>query len=252
MTALTITIGAPARPESGAFVLLEQEAWDPYINYLTKAGVIGYLNARLFNAPPPPAFCSAPDGSYSKTVYAYPSPGALPYRIGVAVGVISERSQSFLDYAEAIQCDLQTELTPKYPVQEITRWEWVGDAYDRDGAVIPKPAVRISGKGLALDQPVYGTVLVVYKVVQHRYTVSIKPRIGAQENRLTAFAWAVWSGGNTVIEVEAPDGAEEGVCQAGLDTGSSHVEDMPDGVPGSVSPDNETHDIDYCTMLEMS
>ncbi|MFA6135482.1 MAG: hypothetical protein WC869_15830 [Phycisphaerae bacterium] len=238
--------------DTSAFVLLEQEAWDPYINYLTKAGVFAYLNARLFQAPAPPAFCSAADGSYSKTVFAYPSPAALPYQIGVAVGVISECSIAFLDYAEAIQCDLQAELTPKYPVQEITSYEWVGDAYDQNGAVIPRPAVRISGKALALSQPVYGTLLVVYKVIQHRYTVSITPRPGAKENRLTAFAWAVWNGGNTYLDVEAPSGAKGGVCQGSIDTGSAHMEEMPDGVPGSVSPDNETHYIDYCTMLEIT
>jgi hypothetical protein len=238
--------------DTSAFVLLEQEAWDPYINYLTKAGVIGYLNARLFQAPALPAACSSADGSYSKTVFAYPSPANLPYRIGVAVGVISERSMSILDYAEAIQCDLQTELTPKYPVLEIVRWEWVGDAYDRDGGVIAKPAVRISGKVLALDQPVYGTVLVVYKVVQHRYTVSISPRPGALENRLTAFAWAVWSGGNAVLEVKAPDGAEEGICQGSINTSSAHLEDRPPGVPDSVPPEDETHAIDYCTREVIS
>lgn len=245
---LVISFGAPVSPELDDFVLLEQEAWDPYVNYLTKAGVIGFLNARLFQAAPVQENCSAADGSYAKTIYAYPSPAGLAYRLGCSHGSLGPREISILDYTEAIQCNLQTELTLKYPPLSITSYDWVGDAYDETGTIIQRPAVTIRETALTLAMPVYGTLLVTYQVMQHRTQVEVTPRDGALENRLTSFAFAVWSGGNTAMELEPPDGAEEGVCGSSITYGSVHFTTGDPGVPDSVPPENETISIDYCTM----
>ena len=252
-TALTLKFAAPALPETGNFVLLEQEAWDPYINYLTKAGVIGYLNAKLFNAPQPASNCASADGSYTTTLYAYPSQADLTYAARVSWGVIGDRMGGVVDYTEVIQCDLLTEIRPKYPAVSITRYEWIGDTYDREGSLIPKPEVTLGEQDLTLSQPVYGTLFVTYKVVQHRYPVAVSPRPEAVENKLTSFAYALWSGGNEFMELEAPDGAEGGECNGALKGGSSinFNEGDPDN-PGYVDGEDEIHEFDYCTGEELT
>jgi len=248
-SALTINFTSPARPDSGDFVLLEQEAWDPYVNYLTKAGVYAYLNKNLFEAPDTVENCSGTTGLYTKKVFAYPSPSTLPYRLGFSHGFLGLQIIEDLIYTEAIQCNLETELTPKYPAVSITRWEWVGDAYDQDGTIVQKPSVVMGDKVLTLSQPIYGTVLVSYWVIRHTHQVTITKRAGAEENAMTSFAWAVWTGGNTYIKLEAPDGADDENCNNSV-TGDSHFEHVP-GSPGYVDGEDEIHEFDYCSGEEL-
>ena len=70
----------PDRRSGDDFVLLEQEPWDPYVGYLTKLGVIAYLNALLFEGPEVLPNCAYNGGMFSKAIYAYPSRPDLNYQ----------------------------------------------------------------------------------------------------------------------------------------------------------------------------
>lgn len=242
---LVVNFSVPQQPESLDFVLLEQAPMEIDVNYLTKAGVIRFLASKLPNSTTTiTTNCGPSDGSYSSTVYAYPYPQELNYRIGISWGSMGDRTMDIVTFTEIIQCDLQTTLKPKYPVLEIIDYDWVGDVYNAVGQAIEKPAITSIATGLTLSEPVYGSLVVAYRVVQHKYDIFVSSR--GVENKLQSFSWAVWDGGNAMLELEPPDGAEDGICQGGS-SGTSSIEKIP-GAPDYVESHDETHHIDYCTM----
>jgi len=245
---LRIAIAQPKRDRNNDdFVLLEQEPWDPYIGFLTKFGVYAFINSILFNEDEPEDNC--PPSILSRSVYAYPSREDLNYRIGCSWGSLSARRVEVIDYTEDVQVDIELELDLKYPAVSITRSSWVGDVYTADGEVInPTPQAIVTTDGVSLTEKVYGTLLVTYKVCRHVYGIRINPRVGAIENQLQSFVYACWDGGNTYMEMEIPDGSEDGGCNYKIDY-NLHMPDSDDP-PDHVDPENEYLDIDYCTGLE--
>ena len=245
---LRLAIVSPSSSRStDDFVRLEQEPWDPYVGFLTQFGVLAYLNAILFEGEEPEPYCGGE--SFTLTVYAYPSRPDLAYVAGCSWGTLGPRRVQEASYTEAIQCDLQLEPELTYPALEVERYSWVGDAYSPAGDVLARPEVTIAGTGIRIAEKVYGTLLVTYRLVRHLYSLAITPRPDAEENRLQSFVYACWTGGNVYIGIEAPEGAEEGECNA---RGSDGLEVPPDDQPPDhVDPDNEYIDIDYCSGLEV-
>ncbi|MBV5328491.1 MAG: hypothetical protein JZU65_12800 [Chlorobium sp.] len=243
--ALAISFSNPASSETDSFVLLEQEPIPIYTNYLTKAGVVRYLSAKLSAQAYVSTNCGDFENGYPTTIYAYPYPQNLGYRLGISSGSIEARAMAIVSFQEDLQCNLETTLKPKYPVLEIMQYDWVGEVYNRDGQAVAKPAVSVVANGLTLAEPVYGTLVVTYKVMQHSYPAYVPKR--GLKNKLQSFAWAVWTGGNTMLELEPPDGAEDGTCQDSTASGIGSIEHVPSG-PDYVESHDETHHIDYCTM----
>lgn len=230
------------------FVLLEQEAWDPYVGFLTKLGVVAYLNKLLFEGPDVEPNCGWDGSSFSKQIYAYPSRPELNYLAGCSHGTLGPQRVQEVDYTEAIQCNLELEPQLKYPALSVTRFAWVGDAYSPLGDVLTRPTVTINATGIKIAEKVYGTLLVTYKVCRHIYSIAIRPRIGATENKLQSFVYACWDGGNTYLEIEAPVGAEDGECNT-FGSGGDHFTSSP-SKPQSVPSEDTNIYIDYCTQEE--
>ena len=227
------------------FVLLEQEPWDPYTGYITKFALYQFINHLMFQGKPPEPKCPilAP-----RTIYAYPSRPDLQYFADCSWGELGPRQVFELEFREVIQCNLKSELETRYPALSITNFSWVGGAWSRDGEALNQPNVQIDDKKIVLSQRVYGTLVVFYKVCVHKYSLSIKPRPGAIENKIQSHVYAIWNGGNKVIEIKHPDGTEDGECNYNID----YELDIPDDYqpPDHVDPEDEYADIDYCTGLE--
>lgn len=229
------------------FVLLEQEPWDPYIGFLTKMGVIGFLNELLFKEPEVQANCASDGSFYTNTLYAYPSRPNLSFKVGWVNAIVPNHLIKFPLYTEVIQCDMNLKATLKYPAMEIKSVGWVNEVYGETGEVTTKPNITIVSDGVKFSKKVYGSVLVTYKVCQHVFPFSVKRRTEAIENFFSAFAYAIWTGGNTFLELKAPEGAEEGECNTYRGTGTFSGKEP--NVPENVPSEDEYEDIDYCTQL---
>lgn len=227
------------------FVLLETEPWEPYKGFLTKAGVVGLFNKILFEDKEVEPNCNSNGLFYTNKLYAYPSRPDLVYNIGWVSATGGERIIKTLVFTEAVQCNFELEINLKYPVISIESANWLGGSYGSEGEFVTNPEITISETGITLSKKVYGTLIVKYKVCQHTYSFSVNKRTGI-ENLFTAFAYAVWEGGNTYVELLPPSELEDGArCNTYGGSGNFTSDDpRPDSVP----PEDEYIKIDYCTQ----
>lgn len=241
---LRITRSTSAR-DTSASVLLEQEPWDRYVGLLTRGGVVVYLRSLLFDEPPQEEKCAALDGVVGGIVYAYPDPPGLAYHLGISHGEAGERIVSELEYAEVLQIQNEQRPSLRYPTGEILSATWVTDAFAADGESLPRPAVSIAGGQIVIAAPVYGTLLVIYRVTRHTYRVRIAARPTAPENKYQSYVYAVWDGGNNFIEYQPPvDAEDDGRCNNSR-RGDGDIS-APDRCEPSVYPEDIWRYWDYC------
>jgi len=236
-----------ARSETKNRILLEQERWDPYIGMLTKGGVVAYLHGLLFGEESGvEKRCGVDEeGNVSSDIFAYPDPPDLGYHLGISHGVLGPRVITDLVYAELLQIQGVTEPALRYPTREILSAEWVTDAFAVDGEALPRPVVSITDGRVRIAQAVYGTMLVIYRVVRHSYAATISPRPEAAENRYQSYIYAVWPGGTNYRAYELPPAVENG-GRCNLNGDDVDI-DSPDGCrPPSVRPEDLHYDVDYC------
>lgn len=237
------------REESSAYVLLEQEPWDQYVGMLTKGGVVAYLNNLLFGDEKQEEDCGvAEDGTISSLIYAYPSPASLNYRIAISHGELGERIVDEVEYAEILQIQMEQNPTLRYPTSSIISATWVTDSFATDGEALARPAISIAGGRIFISKSVYGTILVIYRVIRHTYDGTILPRPDAAENKYQSFVYAVWDGGNNVIEYQLPADAEDGgKCNNRYKRGQGGTEPPKDCEPPIATPEDISVDVDYCS-----
>jgi len=255
-------------------VLLEQEAWQPYVGYVTKVKALQWLRSFIWGAAFPTSNCHSDSPGFSKTIYAYPSSPGLNYKFGVSRGVISERVIQELVYTERLQANLQRRLQPSYPPLLIQSYAWDGEVYTAAGEVIrPKPTIFLRSKGFDIDGEVYGTLITTYRVYRHTYVVNIQPSTQYAEKKFQSFFYAVWFGGTAFLEIETPMDAEDkdkvecknrladgtgvlspfGVVAIGdTDIGSEFdvEEDEQERYQRQVQPEDENQYIDYCDQVQ--
>lgn len=264
-TALRITRGlSSASGIARGSLLIEQEAWSPYVGYLTRGGAVAYLQALLFGEPedaPPPNCGIGPDGRITAEIYTYPDPPELLYNIAATNGSVGLGAVEDLNYTEIIQ--VQGERTPalRYPTRSIISAEWVRDAYTRLGVTVPVSPLAIADGRVTLDAAgLYGTMLVTYRVHRRRHTVTIPPLPDDPDNRFKSFIFANWDGGNAVAEFKPPADAEDsasseadGRCNTdylsalGNGYGIAGLQIADDDDPPVAKPEDINYTIDYCS-----
>jgi len=234
---------------SNDFVLLEQEPWDPYVGLLTKMGAISFLGKIMFNNKEPETNCASDGNTYTNKVYAYPSREDLAYSMGWVNADNTAKLIKFPIFTELIQCNLKQDLELKYPAMEIISAAWRGGSFSAEGDIVIPPNLTLTSKGITVSRRVYGSVIVRYKVYQHLYPFVVTKRKDAIENSFTAFAYAIWDGGNEFIELKAPEGAEDGKCNNYAGIGNFTKDDPR---PDHVDPEDQYIKIDYCdqTVIE--
>jgi len=245
---LLIPYISPLAREYGG-VMLEQEPWDPNMGYLTKAGAVAYLNALLFGDPEEDLIenCGA---DVQSTVYAYPEPSNLQYSIAITHGVLGEAREEILEYAEVIQVQQETDINLQYPTTNVISAEWLTDAFNLDGDTLPTPDIIISGGSVAVESRVDGSLYVIYEVFRHIYSVAVPEREDAEENNYQSHIYAVWAGGNNVIEYDLPADLEDGgSCNNFVGSGVVFPPDEPE--PPRAYPEDQQKYTDYCTGEEI-
>lgn len=271
---LRVALGSPlaATAARGGSVLLQQEAWDPYVGHLTKMQVFAWLSKIIFQTAAPAGFCPPDAPGFAKTIYAFPSPASLNFKIGCSNGNLTPGLVEILDYTELVQVNLSRNPPLKYPAMSISSYAWDGDVYNKKGEMVGPPDILLINNSLNLRQEVYGSLRVTYKVYRNTYTLSVQPREEYQEKNFQSFIYAVWGGGTTYIEVEAPVGSEQeevpcnnilgggingGLGQFGVlgatpgSTTGGELETEDDPYQGQVSGSDENRYIDYCTQKEI-
>ena len=255
-------------PEASSYLKLEQEPWSDNVGKMsTTRGMLviaAAANGGLF----PEVFCGGLNGTFNATVHVYPYPAELPFTLKVSHGHVASRFMALPIREETIQCGFQTELSPEYPVHVWGGVQWVGNCYDRNGNIVPRPTVTRVGNILKLSEQVYGSIRIRYTVVRHTYTISISSRTDAIENKYQSVAYAVFDGGVVWLDVTAPAGFEEfdGDCGNGAFYDDSL---LPDGYtdgqlsqttlcstrytryPIAARADKEV-EVDYCTQEVIS
>lgn len=243
-----ILVAFANRPGSSGNVLLEQEPWDKYVGYLTRAGAVAWLDAMLYGDPEEDLteHCGIDTaGNVAGVVYAYPEPVSLNYLAGISHGRLGPRRIDKLPYSEVLQVQLETEPALKYPTDKIFSAEWLTDAFTNDGATLPRPAVDISGKRPRIAGAIFGSLLVVYEVVRHTYTVTISARPASVEKAYQSHVYAVWDGGTRAMEYQPPDeAAAGGRCNGRYGVGT--INDSPYDPP-TVQPKDIERQWDYCS-----
>jgi hypothetical protein len=229
-----------ASRENDDFVLLEQEELSSNVNKLTITAVAAEIANILGGGYDYTENCAPP----RYHVYAYPSRDDLQFIVGASYGTLSEPVTEDKEFTEFLQVNLETELTPKYPIHALLTCRWLGDVYGPEGDIVSPPGLAIDGKIIRVDAEVYGTVVVEYAVYRLSYGLDIVPRPGAIENRIQSWVYACWDGGNVKMEMKFPEGADEDECANKRDGDGGTVEPSKD-VP-CVSPTTEEVYSDWC------
>lgn len=243
----SVQVGISNFAKRSGKVGLEQEPWDDSVNLLTKYGVVAYLDKLQYDkGNGVSSNCSSLNGT-STFVYAYPFPFGLQFKFGCTHGTVGKPSKAIVKYSEIIQCNLETEITLKYPTEGTVKCEWAGDVCDKDGGNAPKPELKIVNGKLIVGSKVYGTLLITYDVCRYTFPINVSPRPKAIENSTTSFAFAIWEFGNNYIEINLTESSESGKCNNfGDDAHFTNGDDRPEYV------DPEDYDIliDYCNNTE--
>lgn len=231
--------------ESGLFI--EQENYGRYDGFLSLAGMYNLLFNLLDGELPDDPECYPDCGT---NVYVYRYDLTLNYKLYVSYGSLGQKIQEETFYIEKVRVSMESEVGLKYPCfGEITS-RWLGDkVWDKNGREIATPSYTVEIDKVVFDEPVYGTLLLAYKINRDAYALALPKREGADQNKYTSVAYAIYSGGPTWLELEPPPGAEETdqQCKGGGGGGTVNPPEPEDSPPYAPNVDAKKV-IDYCTQ----
>ena len=230
--------------QSGLFI--EQEPYGPSDGYLSRAGMYLVLFNILEDEEQEEPDCT---DDCTTIVYVYRYDLTLNYKLYVSRGVIGVKTVQETIYIQKVKVSMQEEVALDYPNFGETSARWLGDkVWGRDGREITPPGYTASIDKVVFDQPVYGTLLLSYKINRDCYSVRLTKRAEAEENKYSSVAYAIYKGGPTWKILEPPPGAEDTEHQC---TGGGGGLDIPDPDPDEYPPYAPNVDaekvIDYCT-----
>lgn len=236
---------------------LEQEAWPDnvgktsVIDIIRGIGVL-VLGDELDAAGFPCGY--AADRSFTTRVFAYTTPDMLQYRIGSTLGAISGGSIEQHPMTEVIDFRLDSAGSLSHPIMENSgvTTRWLSAPLDEMGDETTEPAVVVDGSGVAIDKPVYGSLLVSYVTLRHVHLLVVQPRGDVEENAYQSTVWAAYDGGVELLSISPPPGAEEDLAKnidctnrggwnMSIDSGDYHPPVVPSG-------EMITKEVDYCTV----
>lgn len=249
---LQINLSSPAG--EGDWVRLEQED-NSSVGKVTKKTVVKYLFHIIDDGFSSPTLNC---GYAGVVLYAYLSRPDLPYSINVSHGAVGSRYIQQVVHTQKIILNGGSEYSLEYPADEILGTEWNGTCYNVTGGQIPYPDVRVENNKVFLDEKVYGSITIFYKVTRHVYSVHTPKREDAEENHYSSVAYAYWRGGITWLELSlSSDVDNDFECRNGGDLLARIYMFADDDDPDDprVLPYPNTRDkkrqYDYCTGEEI-
>lgn len=248
-SSLIVTVGNPVTDDGDhSFVKLEEGDWNPYVNYLTQAQAVGWLNTFMFGTSPPASNCSG--GSATVTVYAYPSRMGLAFVLGTSSGFLTAKGVEPYENVEIRQVEFETELDSGALPGETVSAIWQGDTYWADGSTAASPPITVSGSTINLPIATYGALVITKTGFRYVYELTITPDPNLDENSMDAVVYAIWDGGVNGIEITAPDGVEGDDCnnRAGVGGGSTTIDENDDD-DGDTYVEGKDHfcKVNWCT-----
>lgn len=231
-------------------VIMEQEAWSSGDNRVTYLDIVSAIADSLYETEDADAItCETGSGAYNSTLYIYPT--TLSIEADITNGTIGEGIVEEHSVVQDIQFKLTEEQSVKYPILSFESGVWLDKTYDGSGSVVAEPSYVVDGNTIRLSDKVYGTLRTKYTTVRHRYSLLVPAMEDEIENIFQSVAWCRWSGGAQLLELNAPDNAEENAFQENdckyrslLKGGKSPESPDPPTVEGA----DETILIDYCSQ----
>lgn len=199
-----------------------------------------------------------PDCTYScgTTVYVYRYDLTLNYKLYASHGTLGDKiTQGDLTYTEKVKVSMQDEVSLKYPNFGVVDTTWLGGkAWDRTGRETTAPGYTADSSKVIFDQPVYGTLLLTYRINRDKYSLSLPKRVDAEENKFSSVAYAIYKGGPTWEEIETPPGSDDTDQQCTGGGGGGLEVDPPDPkeYPPYASNVDAKRVVDYCTQEVIS
>jgi len=248
-------------------IKLEQEEWNPYVGYVSKAEAVKQIGNYLFGAG---TFGSALDcgiegQTITSVIYAYPYQKDLGYELFTSYGTLTggtstERNVQEITKRENLAINLDNEITLSYPaLNGIKNFQWVGDVYDEEGQIVNKNSITYTFNNIdkiKLNKKVYGSLKLFYGVLRHKCELQVTMREEAIENRFSAVVYAIYSDGLVFLEISPPPGVEESAGYTGYDCGGSPGNIIPGDTPDVYGPKTAGADryieVNYCTQEVIS
>lgn len=218
MTGLTATYGLSDSSDDSLFGVIEQDEWSAYAGAMTKLNMVKTLAEMFYGTDYGASVdCGFVDGKVETTVRVYPYEPERSYTPKLTYGELGECEVVDDVIEEKVRFSLETSASLKYPSQGIESVEWAGDCYNADLDAVDAPTLSIvDDDTVSASVAVYGTATVKYRVVCHKYEISISIRDEAEENKYSSVFYCVWGGGVEHLVLSDPPGADELEGECGL------------------------------------
>lgn len=188
---------------------------------------------------------------------AWTSSFSVSYRIGLTNGRLTGGVSEVENIEEIVNFNNSNSGSIKYPTSSITSVEWLTGPWDIDGNDIYGVTLSVSGRNVRASKSVYGSALVKYTSYKKVRNMIVTAHPDTDSNVYECYAWAAWTGGTTLMQVDPPTGTElkdsEGTtCQDTSTTRPDRGDESGDGDgDGDDRPEGEPYDYtieyDYCT-----
>lgn len=238
-----------SQSSEGDYIILEQAEYPSGTGYTTKANIIGVISSYLYSFDTVTVDCGVEDGTFTTTMYAYPSSEGLNFFTGLTYGTSGDGVHKTITVTETISFKLTNEEQVSYPIKEIVNVSWNGRVFDENGRTTNNPSLSFNGRTVTSDKTTYSQVEITYKTFRVSYKLTISAREDSVENVFQSVFYAVFDGGVVMKEVKAPDGAEDDYTNDTTCGWRSivNIRDPEDEEP-TISQNNKTEYISYCSQ----
>ena len=252
---LSIPFAPPTGDSTEDLVLLEQEQWSSRTGLLTRAGMVRWLDAALYNQGSMAGVmdCGLTDGNLQILIHVYPLRPDVQFRLTTTAGQLGNAEYAELEESESVSFDMETTATLRHPALRIAAAQWLVGPYDPDGNPIDAPPLWIDGRRIIASRPMYGSVHLT--TITPRYTYPLVLHWQEAQALLLA-GWSEYAvclpppGRPAALALEAPPGLED-LAESGEGCGASrHYTHRHDGGPWppAAQPQDKRIKCDYCEL----
>lgn len=251
MATLSTTLTRASFPAD--VLLIRQQEYGPTDGILSRAGLHRAIVALLADEAIPEPDCV---DECATELYVYRRDLTLNYRLQVSHGTLGAKiREDDVYYAQKIKLEMDDRIGFDLPSFGVVDHRWLaGKVWDHDGNEIPPPAFTATMDGIEFAAPVYGTIVVGYRLRRDRYQLTLPRREDARENSFASVAYAVFDDGPVWLDVEPPPGAEETGSQcSGGGGGAADITPPEDDDSPPTAPNRDAREIrDYCSQEVIS
>lgn len=253
--ALTIGFTPPRDDAAEDLVLLEQKAWSLRTGLLTRAGMVRWLGATLYDRGDADNLVACGlngNGDIELAVYVYPLRPGVRFRLVFTAGQAEGGEYEEIEEEESVSFDMTATATLSHPALRVAAARWLVGPFDPDGAPVEAPPLWTDGRQVLVSRPVYGSahLTLVTPRWAHRLVLPWADAAALLEAGWSEFAVCLPPPGRPVaLALEAPPDAEDLLASDGQCGGRRYrVKPAGEAWPPSASPANKYINCDYCAL----